>query len=870
MEAHFRAREVVFQAAIALGEVDDVLGELESFVELNPERQAARGLLMRALYWFGREEEAIATYRESRTRLVEELGLEPTRELQQLEVRILQQDPLLKTAGQAVSGNLPLRADCLVGRATELTVLGGLLSERRLVTITGMGGVGKTTIAIEAARDPGSSFIHGKWLVRLADVNDPDLVASEIASALGIALTTQLDRRRTLEEAIGESSMLLLLDNCEHVLEGAARTVDSILRVCPNARVLATSREPLGLRDECTWRLDPLAVAPHDGEERSAAVELFLDRSNAADPSWNPTPSDISAIRDITIWAGGVPLAIEMTAARVRSMSPRQILERLGEPTLLRLGGPATEARHRSMDTTLGWSFDLLSEDEAFALARATVFRGSFDLEAAEAILVDDRFESGSIAHTLDRLVSTSLLASERSPANRYRMLEPIREYMMRTNPIDQATSRRHASHFAALAEKAGRHMPSGTAPEWPERIRLEYPNLRAALQWSIDRSDASLGLQLGQGLSIYWARQGLDDEANRWLMPILRLQPADPPSRDLAVALDLLAAAYIHSIKLEKAEQLLKQQVRVAQSIGDRDLIALSYWNQANLAMAHCDYDLAASLFAETAQLTEEVDEPLHLTALMRLSEAYLYLNRPDDAATIARRAKRTARSHNNRYAMALAASTEADAAGWIGDYQTASELHYSAWKTLKPDGPTSALFWIGKELVLTSIYLGDLLIADYVLAEADEMNRRLEPDQRGWIHNAWLALVRAELALARADPADCVRECLPALRWFRDNDPHLPSIIYCVELLGRALIQAETPTPGIQILTISDRLRHLEDIPRSQPDLQRVANALHHSRDQLSKRDFDSARKIDAGPDLEASLDHIDHVMARHPDHS
>lgn len=420
-------------------------------------------------------------------------------------------------AHRAEPTNLPASTSSFVGRDHELADVASALDLARVVTLTGVGGVGKTRLALEAAARALPSYRDGVWMVDLAPTVDAAIIVEVVATALGVTQRPGQTLAGSLLDFLSAKHLILLLDNCEHLLDTVASFVDGVVSACPHVRVLATSREGLGIRGERIIAVPPLrlpageTVHPDDDAE---AVRLFVARAAEAKAGFALTAQNRAAIIQLCRRLDGIPLAIELAAARVRSLAPRDLAMRLDERFRLLAGGPRTAVeRHQTLRRAIDWSYDLLSEAEQRVLNRLCVFAGSFDLEAAEAVLPDHEADADDLVELLGRLVDKSLLAMEERDGNtRYRLLETIRSYAQdRLEASDEVDvfRGRHAEHYARLATSAGDGLRSKDEVTWTRRIDADLDNLRAVLAWAVATDDADLALRLTAPLAIAGTRGG-------------------------------------------------------------------------------------------------------------------------------------------------------------------------------------------------------------------------------------------------------------------------------------------------------------------------------------------------------------------------
>ncbi|MGW7079153.1 AfsR/SARP family transcriptional regulator [Streptomyces sp. NPDC054866] len=540
---HAEATRARVEARLHLGHASDVVPELKELTAAQPYDEALHALLIRALRDAGRGADALAAYEHARRTLAEGLGADPGRELRALHAELL--DPGAAagfTTGGANHpkaperpggherserrGNLRPRLTSFVGREPELAAIRSDMRRARLVTLTGPGGSGKTRLAEEAAAGHPQA-----WLAELAPLDRPEAVPGAVVSALGLRETalmtsemtvTQEDPAALLVEYCAPRSLLLLLDNCEHVIGAAAELAQTLLTHCPDLTVVATSREPLGVPGEFVRPVEPLPPDP--------AHRLFAERATAVRPDFDPE-EDAEAVAEICRRLDGLPLAIELAAARLRLLSPRQIADRLDDRfRLLTSGSRTVLPRQQTLRAVVDWSWDLLDEPERTVLREVSVFAGSWDLAAAEAVC------TGPAADLIGALVDKSLLIAEPTPRGdmRYRMLETIHEYASEraaeTPELRTAAGRRHTAYVRALVEEAEPLLRSADQLPWIQRLETELDNIRAALQRAIESREGEDALAIALSVGWFWSMRNYRREGAGWVAGILRLAPPMPP----------------------------------------------------------------------------------------------------------------------------------------------------------------------------------------------------------------------------------------------------------------------------------------------------------------------------------------------------
>jgi predicted ATPase/DNA-binding SARP family transcriptional activator len=520
------ATEYRVEADLELGRHNELVGELEALCRDHPLRERLWELLMLALYRAGRQAEALRAYTEIRDRLIDELGVDPGPSLRELETRVLDHDPSLVAAqppGPAlpsVAGNMADPLGRFLGRHAELQQVSEAIASSRLVTLIGPGGVGKTRLAIEAAGRLREQHPGGTWIIELAGVTDPEGVAPAVAGTLGAvrpALDDGQPSRSTAEliaRHLAGRSLVVVLDNCEHVIDEAASLAHTLTGKVAGLRLLATSREPLGVPGEI---LIPIAGLPSP-----AAIELFVDRARAVQPGFEGGGTAEGIIDGICRRLDGLPLAIELAAARLRALPLSTLAERLDDRfALLTRGARTALPRQQTLRAVVDWSYDLLFEDERRLFARLSVFVGGCELEAIEAVCDDDELRSTDILDVMSRLVDKSLVTAPTPGETRFTQLQTLWEYGIdRLNESDEADSvrARHAAYYRRFAENANEHLRGAAALVWSERLTPELANLKAALDWHLATGHIDAALSMVSGFAWLWFINTEFAEGARWL----------------------------------------------------------------------------------------------------------------------------------------------------------------------------------------------------------------------------------------------------------------------------------------------------------------------------------------------------------------
>ena len=489
--------------------------------------------------------------------------------------------------------NLPYQLTSFVGREQEIAQLEALVTANRLVTLTGAGGAGKTRLAIEVVSRLIDTFADGVWLVELAALSDPRLVPQAVAQALEVKEQPARPVIQTLSNYLASKKLLLVLDNAEHLLEGCLQFVDVILRHSPDITVLVTSRERLGITGELTYRVPSLTV-PGTSEtltpetvSRYEGVRLFVERAKLVRPDFDLTANNASCVASICARLDGMPLAIELAAPRLRSMSVDELSERLDQRFALLTDGSRTALpRHRTLRSMLDWSYDLLTEREQAMLSRVAVFAGGWTLASAEQVCAGDGIGASDVIEQLTSLVDKNLVVTdEQAGATRYRMLETVRQYALDRLCDSGEESLWRGSHlacFVALAEEFDKGIAGPKQQSWFPRIASEHDNLRAALAWSAESSPME-GLRLATALMGFWRLRGHLAEGREWLARLLDAVPIDVPKRERARGLRAAASLATEQGDFAAAERLLQESLALHREIDDpngagRALSGLAY----------------------------------------------------------------------------------------------------------------------------------------------------------------------------------------------------------------------------------------------------------------------------------------------------
>lgn len=563
--------------------------------------------------------------------------------------------------------NLPIELTSFVGREVELEQLEKLALTNRLVTVVGVGGAGKTRLALHVASQVLDDYPDGVWLVELATVSDRPEVIPTIASALGFSDSGDGPIQERLIRYLERRRLLILLDNCEHVVDTVAHVTRDILEECPGVNVLATSRELLGVPGEVPYQLRSMTVPTGRPEVSQLgefdAVRLFIERAGAVRPGFRITDENAESVLSIIRRLDGIPLAIELAAARLKLLSPEQLSARLDDRFKLLAGGSRTALpRQQTLQAAIDWSYDLLDDAEKAMFRRLSVFQGGFTLEAVEAVCTDEELQALESFDLLARLVDKSLvMALESATGVRYRMLETLRQYalskLVEIRRVD-GFRRRHAHYYAGLVEEAIPHMRGPEEQLWLDRLEEEHDNFRQALRWAFDSGDAYLAQSMAAGLYRFWMYRLHFDEGRRWLEEALAVSSENTPARARA----LVAAATFAQFQgdTETADRRFAEGVGVLRTLDDPGFLfaGLNNWGTALIELGR--FDQACCLFEEAERIfTSTEDAGARTYAVMNLAACTFMSGNSEEGLAHAERGLEIARRSGSAITLGTALSS-------------------------------------------------------------------------------------------------------------------------------------------------------------------------------------------------------------------
>jgi non-specific serine/threonine protein kinase len=626
------------RAALALQSADDLAAGsyLKRVLAADPLRESALRLLLQTLARQGEFAAALQTYRDFRLRLTRELHTQPSPETAAIYQEVREEarkrakqravPPAESTPSPAPSRSHSTFATPLIGREEELAQIETILSASRLLTLTGTGGIGKTRLARQIALDTGSDFEGGCSFIDLSALHTPDLLLQTIAAALEIGEQPGRSLIEIVQERLTDAPALLILDNCEHLLGECTRLIAELRTQCRAVRFLITSRQPLGISGEVVLRIPPLSLPASAGIEtpdplleESAALQLFVVCAMRSLPSFRLTPHNSAAVAQLCQSLDGVPLAIELTAAWVRSLTGEQIAERLNQSfRLLTRGGPERAPRHRSLQAAMDWGYLLLPEAERVLLRRLSIFAGGFTLEAAEAICSEPESETESPVLAREQIMEHLLALQEKSLVQfdatednpRYRLLETVLHYARERREEANETSllqERHAAFFVQMATEAAPKIHSKEQTLWLHRVRREMDNFRAVFAWGRSGGDAMLSLQLANKLLNFWVVTCQFSEGRNALESLLSLPETAPPTERRAWAMNAAGVLAKWQTEYVTARQHMEGALTIHRELGNRRGEASCLGNigyvaqlQGNIAEARALHETSLAIFRD------------------------------------------------------------------------------------------------------------------------------------------------------------------------------------------------------------------------------------------------------------------------------
>lgn len=833
--------------------------------------------MMRMLARLERLAETVECYRQLERVLKYELNVAPSSTLQAL-LDTLQRTPAYVEANKTASSaphptpvtfsttadsvrplhNLPKPLTKLIGRKQELDTIGRLLANKRLITLTGAGGSGKTRLAIECGRQLADTFEHGACWVDLSALSDGERIVPTLLDALGVKTILNTPPLDPLIAHLRPLQMLIILDNCEHLLAACAHVVEQLLQQCEELQVLATSREPLNLAGEVIWLVPTLAV-PEDKPVRRwgggeieellkfPAVQLFVERAQTGRQDFVVSAQNAGAVGEICRRLDGIPLAIELAAARVKALSVQQIAQRLDDRfRLLNTGNRTALPRQQTLLSLIEWSYHLLNRAEQQLLRHLSVFAGGFSLEAAEAICGEDTLE------WLSRLVDKSLVVFyERQGEARYRLLETIGTYAgLRLAEAGERDTHalRHATYYVELAMRAEQNLTGKQQSFWINTLEREHDNLRAALHWSLESQNGALALRITRWLGRFWFFRGYYDEGLRWLRRVLEINASVEQCDSTTDLAKYYARSLFHAGRLSRpygnyavTNGYFERSLAMVRQQNDLRTLAVVLNSLGVSAMEQNQFAQARTLFAESLAVLESLGNVEELSnPLLNLSQIAIQLGHIEEAYQYAQRTLTISRNLQDQRGIAFALEDLANAVAAQGDLTSAQQMLEESLTIHRVVSGALPIATVLNRLAEITSLKGAIHQASQQNGEAIAMM-----DQAGvadMIFEHGTQKVAAYLALAQGDLSAAKQACQRSLRAITDDNAL--NLLACGLVVSAAVAAADSQqSKAIQLLASATTILQQLGIHLFAFDQHHYQQTLDPLCTQISDAEFDSA---------------------------
>ncbi|MCW5939569.1 MAG: tetratricopeptide repeat protein [Fimbriimonadaceae bacterium] len=748
--------------------------------------------------------------------------------------------PLRSLAG--TPNNLPEQITSFIGRERELAGVRTALGQSRLVTLTGSGGTGKTRLALQVAADLSHTYPDGVWLVELAPLIDGALVETAVCEAVGVKESASMSRFESLAGFLRERKVLIVLDNCEHLIESAAKLADSLTRRCPALALLATSRQPLGVSGERTYRVASLGLPPEtvspspDSLEQVESVRLFIDRAALARPGFDVTDKNAVALASVCQRLDGIPLAIELAAARMRAMSLDELDARLDQRFKLLTGGSRTALpRQQTLRALIDWSYGLLDESERRLLARLSVFAGGWDLAGAENVCAGDPIEDWQVLDVLTSLCDKSLVMAEPSGGEvRYRLLETVRAYgreRLADSGEEDSWRDRHADHYLGLAKEAGAHLLGRNQTAWVARLNSQRDNLRAAFERlaSLPGRQSDY-VEAVTSMGRYWQLSAQFREGRAWLEPALQM--AESGSEPLAKALNMIGVLCIWQGEALEARALFAEALEIRRGLNDLRGVANGLSNLSIFEGMLGDHAKCREMLDESLEIAEQIGDDYQV-GLTLMNMAYTGVEEGDyeRASEFAQRALAALTESSGPFAISSCHMNWARALHGLGHFDEAERKFLESRAMRESLGDRSGVAGNDCYRGYVAIDQGDLDRAEALfMASIKEHTETGEPTHAA---NAWAGL--GKVLNLRQDWSGASKVLANALEFQKTGfDRRLPSFVLTeAAVVLSALGQADR---AAWALAAAEKMRRESRLRLSVPDQGRFDWAVAEVRRQLS----------------------------------
>ncbi len=834
----------------------------ERWIALGHAPEPAYRALMTAHHGLGDRSSVVAVYQRCAEALRRELGVEASEATHALYEQFLKGT----STGDRTRGlslverkrlfapvspcELPRPLTTFIGREREIAEVKRLLATFRLVTLTGVGGCGKTRLALQVAHELEAHYPHGVWFVELERLADPSLVPQTVAATFGLLEEPGRPILATLTDGLRRKNTLLILDNCEHLVDASAQLAESLLQACPDLRVLTSTREALGIAGEAVFQV-PSMSTPDPRQSLSVAalleyeaVRLFVDRAAKTSPGFSLSSDNAPSIAGICHRLDGIPLAIELAAARVKALSPEQITARLDDRLRLLTGGSRTALpRQQTLRATLDWSYSLLSEDERALLGRLSVFAGGWTLEAAEAVAGDRLSHNGEtrigydVLDLLTQLLNKSLVVAEqlRGEVSGYRLLETIRHYASE-KLFDSGESGEvrdgHLEYFVNLAVHAEPGLTGPDQAAWLSRLDRELDNVRAALEWALERN-VNAGLRLASALGRYWDAHGHSREGSEWLAYLL--DRPDAPSHPQAQAIGMAARAglLVSEGDLAQARSVAETSLALSRAQANKLGEAFGLMALGMIFMLHGDVVSACPPLEESLELYRVLGDKVGQADAL----GWLSTDHRDDERSRALLEESLALARELGHLAGIANSQVglAQQAYWEGDFSTPPARLDEAVSIQRQLNSKAGMAWVSASYGSLAFCQGDY---DQARARYEE-SLALYEDTGQHLGSLWarvnlghIALRKAETAQARAILEECILQFLEAKSEI--------GVVYGVEGLASLAARQGQPERAVRLLAWADATREMIGDPRPPVEQAEVDRDVAAIRTHLDEAEF------------------------------
>ena len=850
------AMEQVTAVSIQHADYDKAIKLAQRQLEIDNLRESNHRQLMEAWARNGRRQEALTHYNHLQKLLQDEIALEPEPETLAL-IEAIRADELGRTITSPKSSqsgndskqpqhNLPQRLTSFIGREKEMAAVADLVSQNRLVMLTGVGGIGKTNLSLQVGRALIETFPDGVWLVELAPTSDANLIPQTIASALGLRDSAAHTIQETLLDYLQEKQCLLILDNCEHLINEVAQFVQTVLQHCADVKILASSREALAVPGERPFPVPPLTL-PENGQQsileewqQYEALRLFVERAQIVLPEFQVTVNNVASLVQICQRLDGIPLALELAAARVKVLTTSQIAARLDDRfRLLTSGSRAALARQQTLRALIDWSWELLTEDEQHLLQRLSVFAGGMDIEAVETICADESLQSYEILDLLNGLVNKSLVNVQRKQGEetRYYLLETIRQYAQErlTAAGETETYRhKHLVYFRQLAATAEPLLQGFQQGVWRNRLEKELDNIRVALNWAHE-TDAIAGLELISSLFYFVITRGYLHEMETHLTQLIA-QTAAISSIIKAKALWVLGSFLVTQSfqRREEAEVLWQESLALSYKLEDPLGITRILRLQGYFLSAQGQVEQGQALIREGVALMREVGDKAAIAETLN----YLYEHEPWDNDeqrwAMLQETERLQREVGQLFLLVITLRRSGHLATLQGDFETARTFFAECLPIAESIGP--------RDVAYTLIEMGQLYfrMGEYSLAQTT-LKRALSEIQKPEVYDngEWAIVHLGYVHLRQGNLSQAKQNFSQSLQLFKKGDV-VNGVCFTLEGLASLAVQLEQAEKATRLFAWADAIRKTLADARSSLEQADVDEDIAHILDMIDEETY------------------------------